>query len=104
MQRRKFIQQGTLGVVAALPVMQSMATTLKQGIPYFTTGIKVGEISSNAAVVWARLTKTDVRVADHKNLPTSLYLDDSNNEWHPYSFFQRLWCICPLDIFDTILC
>ena len=89
MQRRKFIQQATLGVVAALPVVQSMATTLEQVIPYFTTGIKVGEISSNTAVVWARLTKADVRVADQKNLPTSLYLDESINEWHSQDYFNK---------------
>jgi alkaline phosphatase D len=89
MQRRKFIQQGTLGVVAALPMVQVMTDTMMKDIPYFTTGIKMGEISSNEAVVWARLTKAAVRVADKKVLPKSMYLDDSNNEWHPVDYFSK---------------
>jgi len=89
MQRRKFIQQSSLGVVAAMPMVQAMTGTMIKEIPYFTTGIKMGEISSSEAVVWARLTKADVRVADQKNLPTSLYLDESNNEWHSVDYFSK---------------
>jgi alkaline phosphatase D len=89
MQRRKFIQQGTLGVVAAMPMVQAMTDNMMKDIPYFTTGIKMGEISSNEAVVWARLTKAAVRVADKKVLPKSMYLDDSNNEWHTVDYFSK---------------
>jgi len=89
MQRRKFIQQSSLGAVAAMPMVQAMTDTMMKDIPYFTTGIKMGEISSNEAVVWARLTKAAVRVMDKKVLPTSMYLDDSNNEWHPLDYFSK---------------
>lgn len=56
--------------------------------PYFTTGIKIGEVGSASAIVWVRLTQEPVRVPDRGKLPTFLYLDESNNEWQDIPYFK----------------
>ncbi len=41
--------------------------------PYFATGMKVGEVSSNQAIVWTRLTRAWERVGDEAPLPDVQY-------------------------------
>lgn len=89
MKRRKFIIQGSLGIAGTIPVVKKFSNDFENDIPFFTTGIKVGEVTSNSAIVWARLTKDPVRVADRNMLPHALFLDDANGEWHPVDYFKK---------------
>ena len=89
MKRRKFIIQSSLGIAGTIPVVKTFSNELGNDIPFFTTGIKVGEVTSNSAIVWARLTMDSIRVADRNILPHSLYLDDANGEWHPVDYFKK---------------
>lgn len=57
--------------------------------PFFTTGIKIGEITATSAIVWARLTANEFRVKDTGIHPTVLYWDDLVNEWHEASYFDK---------------
>ncbi len=41
--------------------------------PYFATGIKIGEVSSNQAILWTRLTRAPERVGDEAPLPDVQY-------------------------------
>ena len=86
LKRRKFIIQRSLGMLATLPSMHLSGIL---DTPYFTTGIKIGEISSNTAIIWARLTQREVRVKDKGILPTILYWDDLVNEWHNKDYFSK---------------
>jgi alkaline phosphatase D len=86
MKRRKFIIQSSLGMLATLPSMHLSGIL---DTPYFTTGIKIGEISSNTAIIWARLAQREVRVKDKGILPTILYWDDLVNEWHNEDYFSK---------------
>ena len=86
MKRRKFIIQSSLGVLATLPSMHLSGIL---DTPYFTTGIKIGEISSNTAIIWARLAQREARVKDKGILPTILYWDDLVNEWHNEDYFSK---------------
>ncbi|MEY2647667.1 MAG: hypothetical protein RL282_380 [Bacteroidota bacterium] len=85
MKRRKFIVNSSLGIMATLPALDQLAAL---DLPYFTTGIKIGEVGSTSAVVWARLTKEPIRVPDRGKLPKFLYLDEANNEWHDIPYFK----------------
>ena len=85
MKRRKFIVNSSLGIMASLPAFDQLSTLDK---PNFRTGIKIGEVTSTSAVVWARLTNDAKRTADSGKLPQFLYLDDENNEWHDIAYFK----------------
>ena len=43
--------------------------------PYFATGIKIGEVTQNKALVWVRLTKNLQRIGNHAPTPSVAYLD-----------------------------
>jgi len=86
MKRRKFIIQTSVGMIAAFPAMKNLSVL---DTPFFTTGIKIGEITATSAIVWARLTVNDSRVKDTGIHPTILYWDDLVNEWHDTSYFDR---------------
>ena len=73
MKRRKFIVNSSMGIIAATPVFEHLSAL---DLPFFTTGIKIGEITPTSAVVWARLTSDAIRVADTGNQPDFLYLDE----------------------------
>lgn len=49
--------------------------------PYFATGVKVGEVTPNEAILWARLTRTAERVGVEGGIPKVLYLDAETGEW-----------------------
>ena len=86
MKRRKFIIQSSLGMLATIPSIDLSAIL---DVPYFTTGIKIGEITSTSAIVWTRLTKREVRIKDKGILPDILYWDDVENEWHNEDYFAK---------------
>ncbi len=48
--------------------------------PYFATGIKIGEVSSDQAIVWTRLTRAPRRVGAEAPLPQVLYRDPETGE------------------------
>ena len=86
MKRRKFIIHSSLGMLATKP---SMNLSAMLDTPYFTTGIKIGEISSTSAIIWARLTQREARVKDKGILPTILYWDELVNEWQNEDYFAK---------------
>ena len=49
--------------------------------PYFATGIRIGDVSQNEAVIWTRLTKNKVRINDAP-LPISLYIRPETGKRH----------------------
>ena len=51
-----------------------------QGGPYFATGIKIGEVSQNEAIVWVRLTETSKRVGNDAPMPDIKYKDPETGE------------------------
>ena len=57
MKRRKFIYQASIGVGGLLPVFKKVNSFVLGTGPFLATGIKIGEITSTEAIVWARLTK-----------------------------------------------
>ena len=49
--------------------------------PYFATGIRIGDVSQNEAIIWTRLTKNKIRVNDAP-LPISLYVHPETGKRH----------------------
>ena len=49
--------------------------------PYFATGIRIGDVSQNEAVIWTRLTQNPTRVSDAP-LPIALYTDPETGAKH----------------------
>ena len=49
--------------------------------PYFATGIRIGDVSQNEAIIWTRLTKNKVRINDGP-LPISLYVRPDTGKRH----------------------
>lgn len=49
--------------------------------PYFATGVKVGEVSQDKAIIWTRLTKANKRVSSDSAMPTIFYKDTLSVEW-----------------------
>lgn len=48
--------------------------------PHQTTGIKIGEVDQDSAIVWTRLTRDGVRVPDSVPLPTVSYVHKDTGE------------------------
>ena len=48
--------------------------------PYQATGIRIGEVTDNAAIVWTRLTRHPERVGLGAPMPEILYRDPNTNE------------------------
>ena len=49
--------------------------------PYFATGIRIGDVSQNEAIIWTRLTKNKIRINDAP-LPISLYVRPETGKRH----------------------
>ena len=49
--------------------------------PYFATGIRIGDVSQNEAIIWTRLTKNKIRVNDAP-LPIALYVRPETGKRH----------------------
>ncbi|MDA9251167.1 alkaline phosphatase D family protein [Flavobacteriaceae bacterium] len=60
---------------------QSNEILSEQEGPYFATGIRIGDVSQNEAIVWTRLTKNKTRV-NNALLPISIYTDPESGEKH----------------------
>ena len=88
MKRRKFIYQTSMGLGGLLPIVNSLNAMNVQEGPYFSTGIKIGELTSNEAIIWVRLTKDVKPIGKEAPVPTVLYLDEKNGEWHPTAYFK----------------
>jgi alkaline phosphatase D len=48
--------------------------------PYQATGIKIGEVTSDSAIIWTRLTASPKRIGNEGGLPTILYLDPKSGK------------------------
>ncbi len=51
--------------------------------PYQATGVKIGEVTHNSAIVWTRLTRDEHRVGGDAPLPMVTYRDPKTGEVHP---------------------
>jgi phosphodiesterase/alkaline phosphatase D-like protein len=89
MQRRKFIQQSSFGLFGTLAVTKHFQPETNTNAPFFATGIKTGEITAHSAIVWVRLTNEAARITNPSKVPHSVYLDESNGEWHTTDYFKE---------------
>lgn len=48
--------------------------------PYLATGIKIGEVTQNAAIVWVRLTENVARVGNDAPMPEVMYINDETGQ------------------------
>ena len=48
--------------------------------PYLATGIKIGEVTQNEAIVWVRLTETPKRVGNDAPMPKFWYKNPETGE------------------------
>ena len=65
--------------ITALLFLVSCQTNLPPG-PYFATGIKIGEVTNNSAIVWTRLTNKPERVGSDAPMPKILYKGPNSEE------------------------
>ena len=49
--------------------------------PYLATGIKIGEVDQNSAVVWVRLTKRNRRIGKDAPMPEIMYLSKKSGKY-----------------------
>ena len=89
MQRRKFIQQSSIGLLGTIASTKQFEHSKKGTAPFFATGIKTGEITAYSAIVWVRLTREAARINNPSKVPHSVYLDESNGEWHTTDYFKE---------------
>lgn len=66
-------------VTVAVIVLAGTLYASAEGV-YFATGIKIGEVTSSRALVWARLTRQPSRVGIEAPLPEVLYRDSKTGE------------------------
>lgn len=85
--RRKFIKELSfgsaaiaLGVSSKNDLLSFDAAQAGRGA-YMATGIKIGEVSSTEAIIWARLTKNLQRVNDEAPEPVILYKNEKTGEF-----------------------
>ncbi len=85
--RRKFIRDISIGSAAIAIGLKEKSNLFPFDInevgngPFMATGIKIGEISSTQAIVWARLTKNATRVSDNAPEPIVKYRDPKTGEF-----------------------
>ncbi len=68
----------TLALASAL----TLQTASAEG-PYQATGIKIGEVTHESAIVWTRLTRDAARAGGDAPLPVITYRDPETGEVHP---------------------
>ena len=66
-------------VISLLFALCGCSNSLSNG-PYQATGIKIGEVTDNAAIVWTRLTRHPERVGTQAPMPQILYRDPKTGE------------------------
>lgn len=62
-----------------LAVVFSCSNSTVEG-PYFATGIKIGEVTQNSAIVWARLTQNAERIGSDAPMPEVFYKNPETGE------------------------
>ena len=75
--KKQLLKYSTL--VFCILTFQSSASCETAG-PYFATGIKIGEVTQNEAIVWVRLTERPERVANDAPMPEIRYIDPVSGE------------------------
>ncbi|MEQ9289192.1 MAG: alkaline phosphatase D family protein [Cyclobacteriaceae bacterium] len=68
--------------LVCLQLTRCSAPTSTSG-PYFATGVKIGEVDQQNALVWLRLTKSANRVGSEAPVPKALYQNPETGEWGP---------------------
>ncbi|MDA0349980.1 MAG: alkaline phosphatase D family protein [Verrucomicrobia bacterium] len=51
--------------------------------PYLATGIKIGEVTTDSAIIWLRLTANDDRVWEEGGMPEVQYLNSETGKFEP---------------------
>jgi alkaline phosphatase D len=66
-------------LIVILLAAQGRGNVLSGG-PYQATGIRIGEVTDNSAIVWTRLTRRPERVGPESPMPKILYRDSKTGE------------------------
>ena len=66
-------------VMAFVAFISSFNIQKREG-PYMATGIKIGEVTSNSAIIWMRLTKNQERINNGPS-PIITYKNDNTGKW-----------------------
>src|SRR5690606_27852455 len=88
MKRRKFIYQTSAGLGGLLPVIKNIKTIEAGNGPFFSTGIKIGEVTGTSAIIWLRLTRNRQAVSRQAPVPQVTYFDEATGNWHPQPYFK----------------
>ncbi|MCM4156722.1 alkaline phosphatase D family protein [Gramella sp. AN32] len=70
----------SVGILLFLSFFTMGCQETNRRAPFFATGIKIGEVTSNSAIIWVRLTKEAERVSEEAPMPEVFYKTDSG-EW-----------------------
>ncbi|MCF8380409.1 MAG: alkaline phosphatase D family protein [Bacteroidales bacterium] len=73
------LQSLKLSFLVSLIFIYTACTQPENG-PYMATGIKIGEVTQNTAIVWVRLTENPTRVGNNAPMPTVTYINDKTGE------------------------
>ena len=66
-------------VIFLILLLNACSETVIEG-PYFTTGVKIGEVTQTEAIVWARLTENPERVGNDALMPDIKYKDPETGQ------------------------
>jgi alkaline phosphatase D len=66
-------------LISLLPAVYGCSNGASDG-PYQATGIRIGEVTDNAAIVWTRLTANPERVGSEAPMPEVRYLDSKTGK------------------------
>ncbi|MFL2546880.1 MAG: alkaline phosphatase D family protein [Candidatus Rariloculaceae bacterium] len=66
--------------VVAVALLLTAGCLFAQDGPYQATGIKIGEVSDNSAIVWTRLTGAQQRIGEGAPIPDTLYIHPESGE------------------------
>jgi hypothetical protein len=89
MKRRKFIYQTSAGLGGLLPVIKQFKEIEISEGPFFSTGIKIGEVTGSSAIIWLRLTGIRQPVGRYTPVPKVTYFDETTGDWHPQKYFKE---------------
>lgn len=89
MKRRKFIYQTSAGLGGLLPVIKQFKEIEISEGPFFSTGIKIGEVTASSAIIWLRLTGSRQPVSRQSPVPRVTYFDETTGDWHPQKYFKE---------------
>ena len=66
-------------VIILISILYACSRNITEG-PYFATGIKIGEVSQEEAIIWVRLTENPERVGNDAPMPEVRYKDPETGE------------------------